>query len=70
MLEEDMAILPDVLQVCAEKDIQLCVSDDAGAEIEKLWSRMPQLADSLMARLQSFTLLPIRHAVKWDDGRH
>lgn len=70
MLEEDMAILPDVLQLCAEKDIQLCVSDDAGAEIEKLRSSMPQLADSLMAKLRSFTLLPIRHAIKWDDGHH
>lgn len=70
MLKEDMAILPDLLQLCAEKGIQLCVSDDAGAEIEKLRSSMPKLADSLMAKLQSFTLLPIRHAVKWDDGHH
>ena len=34
MLEEDMAILPDLLQLCAEKGIQLCASDDAAAEIE------------------------------------
>lgn len=70
MLEEDMAVLPDLLQVCVEKGIQLCVSDDAGAEIEKLRPSMPQLTGALMAKLQSFTLLPIRHAIKWDDGHH
>ncbi len=70
MLEEDMAILPDLLQLCAEKGIQLCASDDAGAEIEKLRASMPQLTGALLAKLRSFTLLPIRHAVKWDDGHH
>jgi len=70
MLEEDMAILPDVLQLCAEKGIQLCVSDDAGAEIEKLRSSMPQLAENLMAKLQSFFLLTIRHATSYGDGDH
>jgi hypothetical protein len=70
MLEEDTAILPALLQLCAEKGIQLCVSNDAGAEIERLRSSMPRLTDALMAKLQSFTLLPIRHAIKWGDGHH
>ncbi len=42
MLEEDMAILPNLLRLCVKKGIELCVSDDAGAEIEKLRSSMPQ----------------------------
>ncbi len=70
MLEEDMAILPDLLQLCAQKGIQLCASDDAGAEIEKLRASMPQLTGALLAKLRSFTLLPIRHTVRWDDGHH
>jgi hypothetical protein len=70
MLEEDIAILPDLLSLCAEREIQLCASDDAGAEIEKLRRSMPQLTDALMAKLQSFTLLPIRHAIRYDDGHH
>lgn len=70
MLKEDMAVLPDLLQVCAEKGMELCASDDAGAEIEKLRSSMPQLADSLMAKLQSFTRLPIRHTIRYDDRHH
>jgi len=59
MLEEDVAILPNLIQLCAKKGIQICASDDAGAEIEKLRSSMPQLTDALMLKLQSFTLLPI-----------
>jgi len=70
MLEEDVAILPNLIQLCAEKGIQICASDDAGAEIEKLRSSMPQLTDALMSKLQSFTLLPIRHAIRYDDGHH
>ena len=70
MLEEDVAILPNLIRLCADKRIQGCASDDAGAEIEKLRSTMPQLTDALMSKLQSFTLLPIRHAIKWGDGHH
>ena len=70
MLEEDVAVLPDLFRQCTNKGIQICASDDAGAEIEKLRSIMPQLTDALMSKLQSFTLLPIRHAIKWGDGHH
>ncbi len=70
MLEEDVAILLSLIQLCADERIQVCASDGAGAEIEKLRSTMPQLTDALMSKLQSFTLLPIRHAIKWDDGHH
>lgn len=63
-----MAILPTVLEVCLQKGIQLCASGDAGAEIEKLRRSMPWLADALMAKLRSFNLLPVRHAIKYDDG--
>ncbi len=68
MLEEDMAILPDLLQLCIEKGIQLCISDDASTEIEKLRSSMPGLADALRAKLQSFTSLPIRHTITCEGG--
>lgn len=70
MLEEDVIILPNLIRLCADKGIQVCASDDAGAEIEKLRSTMPYLTDALISKLQSFTLLPIRHAIKWDDGHH
>ena len=70
MLEEDIAILPELILQCADKGIQVCASDDAGAEIEKLRLNMPQLTDALISKLQSLTLLPIRHAIKWGDGHH
>jgi len=70
MLEEDVAILPNLVRLCADRGIQVCASDDAGAEIEKLRLTMPRLTDALMSKLQSFTLLPIRHAIKWNDGHH
>jgi len=70
MLEEDMAVLPDLFKACVQKDIQFCASDDAGAEIEKLRHRRPELTDALMAKLQSFTLVPIRHATRYNDGHH
>jgi hypothetical protein len=70
MLDEDVAILPNLVRQCAHKGFQVCASDDAGAEIEKLRLTMPQLTDALMSKLQSFTLLPIRHAIKWNDGHH
>jgi len=70
ILEEDMAILPSLLRLHVEKGIQLCVSDDAGAEIEKLRFSMPGLTDALMAKLRSFTLLPGRHITKYGDNHH
>jgi len=70
MLKEDVGVLPDLFQQCTKQGIQICASDDAGAEIEKLRLTMPQLTDNLMLKLQSFTLLPIRHAIKWGDGHH
>jgi len=70
MLEEDVVVLPDLFRRCTKQGIQICTSDDAGAEIEKLRLTMPQLTDNLMLKLHSFTLLPIRHAIKWGDGHH
>lgn len=70
MLEEDIAILPELILQCADKGIQVCASDDAGAEIEKLRLNMPQLTEALISKLLSLTLLPIRHAIKWGDGHH
>ena len=68
MLQEDMRILHDMLSLCVMKGIELCASDDAGAEIEKLRRDMPRLTDALMEKLRSFTLLPIKHAIRYDNG--
>jgi len=64
MLEENVVVLPNLIQLCVEMGVQICASDDAGAEIEKLRSSMPQLTDALMSKLQSFTSLPIRHTIR------
>ena len=69
-LEEDMEVLSHLLHLSVENGIELCVSDDAGAEIEKLRSSMPDLTNALMATLRSFILLPVRHAAMYDDGHH
>lgn len=69
MLEEDMAILPRLLQLCAERGILLCVSDEARAEIEKVRATMPHLAEALLFKLQSFTLLAGRDAIKNKEGQ-
>ena len=41
-----------------------------GGGIPILMLPMPLLTDALISKLQSFTLLPIRHAIKWGDGHH
>lgn len=68
MLEEDMAILPGLLHFCAQNGIELCVSDYAGTEIEKLRSSMPDLTNALLDTLHSFMLLPVRHTVRGNNN--
>lgn len=58
MLTEDMAVITNLLRICIGKGIRLCTSNDTYLEIEKLRATMPQLTDTLISRLQSFTLLP------------
>ncbi len=61
MLQEDTDSIPKVIALCKEHGIELCASDDAGAEIEKLAVTNPEYRDKLMGHLRSFHLLPIRH---------
>ena len=70
MLQEDMAVLPDILLVSIEKGIQLCASEETAIEIEKLRQDMPQLTNALIEKLHSFTLLPIRHAIGHDSSHY
>lgn len=70
MLQEDTDSIPKVIALCKERSIELCTSDDAGAEIEKLAVTNPEFRDKLMRHLHNFHLLPIKHHIKWSNGHH
>lgn len=42
MLQGDTDVVPQVTALCKERNIELCTSDDAGAEIEKLAMTNPR----------------------------
>ena len=55
-LEEDLAILPELIALCRNRDYLLCVSSEAEAEIDRV--KKPDRRQELFQKLQEFELLP------------
>lgn len=61
-LQEDMAVLPQVLSLCLERGGVLCTSQDARSEIERLKAKRSGVRDALLRELERFALVPTRHS--------
>ncbi|MBI2918125.1 MAG: hypothetical protein HYY01_09030 [Chloroflexi bacterium] len=58
-----MAVLLQLLSLCPQRDVALCVSDDARAEIERLAEVRPDVRDALLQQFGRFRQVAIRHSL-------